>query len=347
MPVTLEDGDLLLVQIDVNDKEKPVDLVIRGGEIVQEVATGRWPGAQESHVMLFVDLRNEDEKLNQQARGLSPGESRAHVVHSEPAGLIGCPLYANKQGHAEDLRVLRCTDRKLAACAAQVAVDLYLNTNQGQQSSYSWSQYGKMGARMVKELTSNNRVVKGFMTAWTAYDIYATLATGGLWGLAWRVPYYGLSYGTSMALEWISSDVHFTQQKSGQLTSKGEFKLFEQFHKYYDYTGRTKPVAVSEVCSSWAILCYQLAYVKLVRYFDHPARTNLGPGVIQSPMGLRDLYIESGLFQDVGIVQGAYDAEHRKFGEVDEYNRQYERLLRRKQKEFSLKGKPPFAEAPF
>lgn len=130
MPVTLEDGDILLVQIDVNDKEKPVDLVIRSGEILQEVATWRWPGAQESHVMLFVDLRDRDEKLNQEARGLNPGESRAHVIHSEPAGLIGCPLYASKAGHSEKLRVLRCVDRKLAACAAQIAVDLYLNTNQ-------------------------------------------------------------------------------------------------------------------------------------------------------------------------------------------------------------------------
>src|SRR4051812_30055978 len=108
MPTELQDGDILLVCIDPDEMET-VDYLIRLGEQTQEMVSGSRPGALESHVMLYVDLRTSEEqnefmsgKNKSQVRGLRPGMECAHLIHMEPAGLIGCPLYAFKKTEHEE-----------------------------------------------------------------------------------------------------------------------------------------------------------------------------------------------------------------------------------------------------
>jgi len=361
VPTELQDGDILLVCIDPQDMET-VDYLIRLGEQAQEVVSGNSPGALESHVMLYTDLRTPDEMAEtKELKLLRPGMKLAHLIHMEPAGLVGCPLYASKlndQGepHTETLRILRCKDKKLAECAAQVAADMFMNI---QNKKYNWFQYGQIGANVINSGLSNvmsYEAAKAVSIGWTAWSMYAAIQTGGLSLLAWEGVKTLSWYGGSWLLSKAGQGAEYESQKTGALKpgklwgKTDEFELFSQFHKFYDRGGQLHGgLSLGEVCSSFAILCYQLAYIKLVRYYGHKGYSDLGPKHLQSPMGLRDLFVKSGLFEDKGTFEGAYDPENpNALADIDQYRKDYgPRLLAKSQRfNYAKQGKRA-AEAPF
>jgi len=347
MTVQLKDGDILLVQMAPNDK---LDKLISFGETLQQITTGGTQPVQETHVMLFVDLRSQDEKLNQRERDLNPGDSRAHLIHSEPDGLIGCPLTVGSAGHQEKFEVLRCKDPKLAACAAQIAAELYLHSGMGVNSSYNWKEYGSSGVKIVQLMTGD--LAKYALVGWSVWSLASGLYSGGLVGLGTEVVRLGLMgkgvYDLKQALDWFSSESNLNMARAGTLCqNRKEFKLFTQFHSYYNFKARPKEgVSVDTVCSSFAILCYQLAYVKLIRWFGHPGLGDIGPHQRQSPTGLKELYLSSGLFESMGMLKGVYAGTTRKNPtEIADYKRNYGVLLNNKAGTFSIAGKPPYAES--
>ncbi|MFY0577422.1 hypothetical protein ACN28S_26630 [Cystobacter fuscus] len=366
----LMDGDVLLIKIHSDDKDKPIDTAIQSGEWLQEKASGVAMGPHESHVMLFVDLRS---KLEQQmgSAGLMPGQHHAHLIHMEPDGLVGCELMAHKthkthgkvarllgrpptfdNGATEELLVLRCNDRKLAACAAQTAADLFLSTG----STYDWGHYRKMGAKITTQgvnQIANSRFANAateLSYQWTAANLASELSTGGMSGLmvslAKVVAMTAATYVTKQALSYLGKrlDAYATEQTNTTPQLAGDFGMFDQFHSYYDRDGDMHlGLTTAEVCSSFVILCYQLAYVKLVRYFGHKPVYSLGPRRIQSPMVMKHLFLQSGLFQSMGTVQAAYEGSPLRYELAN-----YGALLQRKQKtfDFSTVARRP-AESPF
>lgn len=360
----LIDGDVLLVMIDQADKEKPIDPLIRGGELLQQTISFRKWDAIESHVMLFTDLRPAGALDQANVPLLRPDNegriaSFSHVIHSEPGptnvgGVVGSQLYSSKGGHSEELLVLRCTDRQLAQCASQIATELFLGAT---QKYYDWGHYAKIGLAYG---------LKAYSYASLAWNVGAAVYSGGLYGLVGLGASYltkttVASLGLGALVNWWTSETQYTQQNTMDMGTRGqiaamsrrlpkrfhmeypEFSLFSQFHNYYEMrTGQLKQnLSVGEVCSSFVILCYQLAYIKLVRYFNHGAIRELGPRRIQSPTGMRELFVESGLFAPAGCIDAAYDATNPAAGspEATSYARRFSHLLAAKAAQFPLQGK--------
>ncbi len=366
----LMDGDALLVAIDLGDKDKPIDPLIRGGEIAQQLTNFRLPTAAESHVMLFTDLRPERITSSLStvplAKPSNDAFDSAHVLHYEPGahgGLVGSKLYSSKPGaggraHAEELVVLRCRDRKLAQCASQIAAEIFLGAN---STYYDWSDYAKLG------LSSAASVYSKYSTSKAVVDVGAALWAGGFtglcaYGMSWLAPATIAAMGAGALVSWWTSDAHYKQQSTSDMSALGygiarasrmlperfhvqypEFSLFGQFHRYFDpRTGDLKAgLNIGAVCSSWVIMCYQLAYVKLVRYFNHPPLSKLGPSRTQSPTGLRELFVESGLFDIVGTIDAAYDTENPQAPTpaYNTYRRHFGPLLQEKAQQFALRGR--------
>ena len=125
----------------------------------------------------------------------------------------------------------------------------------------------------------------------------------------------------------------------------GGRSLFDQFYQYHDRrSGLAKHgLILREICSSFAILCYQIAYVKMIKYFSHAGYANIGPERRSTPTSTKTLFLDTDLFEEVGNIRASYA-----YNTLATVSRDSRILLERRASSISIpKHRLGAAEAPF
>lgn len=316
----LRHGDILFERADsVLHPRYPLDRATLIGHAAQKISdpfTLSNKLLNVTHAVMFYNWQNSttpDESVSLQ--GVYPGEERAHLLHVTVRGLTLSYFNRVPGDKNRSYLILRCRDRQLANMAAIIAKEIYSATLNAPSQCHACAKFTYASGQNLSVASKTIMVTLGTLVSAISVLLYI------FYFISIMRKTDNEASKTETGIEMIQSGfpnpsmiglfiVGFITRQFWQprLQKSKDLNMSELFNQFFDPSGNLKishkGIEISETCTSFIVLCYQLAYMHLVKSKKRPALDYKFPTRIGSPLTIISQLLETGLFDLIGETSG-------------------------------------------